>query len=148
VVPTFHGHAHNRGCQLKWHPLYLKVLGLEDFECCERIFSFSNHLASCTRHSSKFHRHQGIEEHIRYWAELKYSNLAGFLFNNYRQALELISELEAELVVLKSAHLLQDQDFETFLQEEQEYVANLKNPRGNPLEFAYVEALEAFEDAE
>lgn len=79
VVPTFHGHAHNRVCQLKWHPLYLKVLGLEDFECCERIFSFSNHLASCTRHSSKFHRHQGIEEHIQYWAELKYSNL-GMLF--------------------------------------------------------------------
>lgn len=51
-------------------------------------------------------------------------------------------------MVLKTAHLLQDQDFETFLQEEQEYIANLKNPRGNPFEFVYVEALEAFEDAE
>ena len=21
VVPAFHGHAHNRGCQVQWHPL-------------------------------------------------------------------------------------------------------------------------------
>ena len=24
VVPAFHGHAHNRGYQVKWHPTYVK----------------------------------------------------------------------------------------------------------------------------
>ena len=35
VVPAFHGHAHNRACQLCWHPLYVEGAGLEDFKECE-----------------------------------------------------------------------------------------------------------------
>ena len=38
VVPAFHGHAHNRICQLGWHPMYMEHVGLEDFEECERTF--------------------------------------------------------------------------------------------------------------
>ncbi|KAJ7331575.1 hypothetical protein DFH08DRAFT_814884 [Mycena albidolilacea] len=49
VVPAWHEHAHNRSCQLGWHPMYMEGVGLEDFEECERTFSLSNHLASCTR---------------------------------------------------------------------------------------------------
>ena len=30
VVPSFHGHAHNRGCQLHWHPMYREGVGLEE----------------------------------------------------------------------------------------------------------------------
>ncbi|KAK7039291.1 hypothetical protein VNI00_010196 [Paramarasmius palmivorus] len=32
VVPAFHGHAHNRKCQLSWHPMYYLGVGMEDFE--------------------------------------------------------------------------------------------------------------------
>ncbi|KAJ6632375.1 hypothetical protein B0H10DRAFT_2427108 [Mycena sp. CBHHK59/15] len=32
VVPAFHGHAHNRACQVGWLPLYVEGVGLEDFE--------------------------------------------------------------------------------------------------------------------
>ncbi|KIJ30837.1 hypothetical protein M422DRAFT_234713 [Sphaerobolus stellatus SS14] len=148
VVPTFHGHAHNRGCQLTWHPLYLTEMGLEDFEGCERVFSFSNHLAGTTRNATTFHRHQAIEEHFKYWDELKYANLSVFLLSNYKQALETISTLETEITILKAAHNITDADFERFMREEKDYLANLKKPRGNDLEFQYVDALEALEDAE
>ncbi|KAG0694090.1 hypothetical protein DFH29DRAFT_815703 [Suillus ampliporus] len=35
VVPTFHGHAHNRLCQLQHHSKHKLGAGLEDFETCE-----------------------------------------------------------------------------------------------------------------
>lgn len=64
VVPSFHGYAHNRGCQLDWHPLYTDGVGLEDFEECERTFSKSNELAMVTRFSTPYHRHQEINEFL------------------------------------------------------------------------------------
>lgn len=64
IVPAFHGHAHNRECQIGWHPLYVEGVGLEDFEECERTFAQSNHLASGTRLSTPFHRQQQIDEHF------------------------------------------------------------------------------------
>jgi hypothetical protein len=66
IVPAFHGHAHNRMCQIGWHPMYVDGVGLEDFEECERTFCLSNHLASCTRLSTPFHRQQQIDEHFHF----------------------------------------------------------------------------------
>ena len=66
VVPAFHGHAHNRGCQVQWHPLYIEGAGLEDFEECERTFCRSNELASVTRLATPYHRQQHIDEHFRF----------------------------------------------------------------------------------
>jgi hypothetical protein len=77
AVGAFHGHAHNRGCQLQWHPLYVKGMGRSEGEGCERIFSSSNAVARGTRHASRFHRHQAIEEHFRFWDEDKYAALSG-----------------------------------------------------------------------
>lgn len=74
VVGAFHGHTHNRGCQVNWHPLYVDV-GHSNFEGCECIFRKSNFVAPTTRHSSKFHRHQAIEEHMQFWDEDKYAAL-------------------------------------------------------------------------
>ncbi|KAI0349007.1 hypothetical protein OH77DRAFT_1415686, partial [Trametes cingulata] len=73
VVPAFHGHSHNRGSQVSWHPLYMVGVGKEDFEGCERFFSNSNGLASGTRLSTVFHRHQGIEGMCGFWAEEKHA---------------------------------------------------------------------------
>ncbi|KAF8345218.1 hypothetical protein F5887DRAFT_885107 [Amanita rubescens] len=47
MVGAFHGYAHNRGCQLKWHPLYMKGTGRTEGEGCEHVFSSSNDLARC-----------------------------------------------------------------------------------------------------
>ena len=60
LVGAFHGHAHRRLCQL-WHlATYVKGLGLEDLEGCERAFSKSNGVAPSVRYASVFHRMQAI----------------------------------------------------------------------------------------
>jgi hypothetical protein len=89
VVPAFHGHAHNRkcqvskspscdffddgmmACQVRWHPQYTVGVGLEDFETCERTFSASNALAGATRLATPFHRRQEILEHFNFQDEDK-----------------------------------------------------------------------------
>jgi Kyakuja-Dileera-Zisupton transposase len=75
VVPAFHGHAHNRLCQLSYHIMMSDGFGLEDLETCERVFSASNAVARLTRHASPFHRHQYIDMHFHQWDSEKYENL-------------------------------------------------------------------------
>ncbi|KAI5986630.1 hypothetical protein EDD15DRAFT_2389827 [Pisolithus albus] len=45
MVGTFHGHAHNRLCQLDWHPMYIEGAGNTEGEGCEHVFSAFNELA-------------------------------------------------------------------------------------------------------
>ena len=66
VVPAFHGHAHNHGCQVEWHSLDVEGIGLEDFEECECTFCRSNELASVTHLASPFHCQQHINEHFHF----------------------------------------------------------------------------------
>ncbi|TFK46595.1 hypothetical protein OE88DRAFT_1638090, partial [Heliocybe sulcata] len=143
VVGAFHGHAHNRGCQLNWHPLYVPGMGRADLEGCERIFSSSNELAATTHHASKFHRWQAIEEHYKFWDEDKYAALSTYMFNHYREALKIIQEGSAELEELKLALCLTDSDFNGFLEQERAYLQGLKKePPEETLRFEYVEGLE------
>jgi hypothetical protein len=80
VVPAFHGHAHNRCCQVHWHPMYMEGVGLEDFEECEQTFYRSNELASITRLTSLFHRQQQIDEHF-FFHDLDKHAASGALFS-------------------------------------------------------------------
>jgi len=64
LVGSFHGHAHNRICQLSHLATYVKGMGLEDLEGCERFFSKSNALAASIRHATPFHRQQKIVEYM------------------------------------------------------------------------------------
>lgn len=79
IVPSFHGHGHNRGCQVHWHPLYFIGAGKEDFEGCERCFSASNHLASGTRLASAFHCRQAIEQFFDHWDDMKHAELGAYI---------------------------------------------------------------------
>lgn len=72
AVPSFHRHAHNRLCQVHWHPMYIEGIGKEDLEGCERLFSASNGLAPTTRLATRFHRQQEIEEHFQFWSADKH----------------------------------------------------------------------------
>ena len=76
VVNAFHGHAHNRMCQLQYHPLYLPGTGLEDFETCEHVFSSSNATAGLIRHASHFHYVQFLKLHFSQWDADKYAELS------------------------------------------------------------------------
>ncbi|KAH9923875.1 uncharacterized protein B0H18DRAFT_878327 [Fomitopsis serialis] len=126
VVPAFHGHGHNRGCQVNWHPLYMDGVGKEDFEGCERCFSESNSLAPGTRLSSVFHREQAIEEHFQFWGEQKHYDSGNFIYNNYRQALDIIQEDGCVLAALSAELNTSDNDYEEYLRQEREYLRGRK----------------------
>jgi len=53
-IPAFHCYPHNWLCQLQNHPLYFKGVGLEDFETCKQLFSFTNGCSGATCHVHKF----------------------------------------------------------------------------------------------
>ena len=82
LVGAFHGHAHNRLCQLRFLATYVDGLGLEDLEGCEHFFSKSNALAGSTRYASTFHRRQSISEFCKHIDAFEtYQNLSKFLSN-------------------------------------------------------------------
>jgi hypothetical protein len=66
LVGSFHGHAHNRLCQLNFLATYVKGMGLEDLEGGERFFSKSNALAPSIRHAGIFNRKQRIVEFAKH----------------------------------------------------------------------------------
>jgi hypothetical protein len=73
VVLAFHGHGHNRSCQVSWHPMYIDGIGMEDFAECECTFSLSNNLAAATHLATPFHCHQEIEEHFKFHDDDKHA---------------------------------------------------------------------------
>ena len=78
MVGAFHRHAHNRLCQLDWHPTYIEGAGNTEGEGCEHVFSVSNELAQSMWHATWFHHHQAIEEHFAFWNEDKYEALSTY----------------------------------------------------------------------
>jgi len=79
LVGSFHGHAHNWLCQLSFLATYVKGMGLEDLEGCERFFSKSNALASSLRYTSVFHRQQKMIEFMKHMDNFEtYSNLSTY----------------------------------------------------------------------
>jgi hypothetical protein len=79
LVGSFHGHAHNRLCQLRFLATYVEGMGLEDLEGCERFFSRSNGLAKSCRYASRFHRQQEISTYAKHFDSFEtYANLSGW----------------------------------------------------------------------
>ncbi|KAI6116970.1 hypothetical protein EDD17DRAFT_1477623 [Pisolithus thermaeus] len=127
LVNAFHGHAHNRLCQLDNLTTYVEGLGLEDLEGCERAFSKSNALASSTRYASIFHRRQAITSYFEHSDEMEvYANLTKFLLNNYKQALDILSNGRATLDRLMCKLRVSDLAiFKLWLDEERVYLKSL-----------------------
>lgn len=159
LVGSFHGHAHNRLCQLSNLATYVKGLGLEDLEGCERFFSRSNALASALRYASIFHRIQKIAQYAKHCDENDTSqNLSKsankilayavtnmitgkFLVNNYRQALKIIAGEGSLSTAMKSRGISAD-DFEQWLVEERAYLKSLgKEPEEETLNLDYFQKL-------
>jgi hypothetical protein len=81
LVGAFHGHAHRQLCQLFSLTTYIKGLGIEDLETCERTFSKSNSLASALRYTTVFHRQQAIDSYFEHNDEFEvYGNLCKSVF--------------------------------------------------------------------
>ncbi|KAJ7687992.1 hypothetical protein B0H14DRAFT_3101286 [Mycena olivaceomarginata] len=121
LVGSFHGHAHNRLCQLRFLATYVEGMGLEDLEGCERFFSRSNGLAKSCRYASRFHRQQEITTYAKHFDSCEtYANLSKFLCDNYRQALGILKTEGALRTWMQQEKI----DSETL---EMEYVQKLVN---------------------
>ncbi|KAG2140271.1 uncharacterized protein EDB93DRAFT_1241917 [Suillus bovinus] len=135
-VDAFHGFAHNYCCQTKHHPLGIDGAGLEDFGTIEHIFSASNALSPVIQYASAYNRHIFLDMFFKQWDDEKYANLAMMIYNNYCQALQIISK---ELVALTEAMAslgITEEDFNLWHQEEVEsqcsagsYAAELSQTR-------------------
>ncbi|KAK7001895.1 hypothetical protein R3P38DRAFT_2557756, partial [Favolaschia claudopus] len=125
LVGAFHGHAHNRKCQLDYLSTYVTGLGLEDLEGCERKFSQTNGLAKCTRYATVFHRRQAYRTYLAHLDTFDtYANLSKFLVNNYMQARGILNTEKVVHELMVKAGVTSE-IMEGRLQEEKNYLEGL-----------------------
>ncbi|KAI5981599.1 hypothetical protein EDD15DRAFT_2391694 [Pisolithus albus] len=127
LINAFHGHTHNRLCQLDNLMTYVESLRLEDLEGCECAFLKSNALALSTCYASTFHRRQAIACYFEHNDEMEvYANIMKFLLNNYKQALDLLSNGHATLEQLMCELGVSDPAvFRQWLDKERVYLKSL-----------------------
>ncbi|KAJ7832527.1 hypothetical protein B0H14DRAFT_3087771 [Mycena olivaceomarginata] len=143
LVGSFHGLRHGRLCQVSNLAMYVPCMGLEDCEGCESYFSKSNALASTTRYSSVFHRHQAITTYMQHADTYDaYQGLTVVISNKYRRALKLKAGLPALQEAMRSLHVESCDVFDTWLAREKEYLRTLtKEPLEETLEMEYYQKL-------
>ncbi|KAF8145755.1 hypothetical protein K438DRAFT_1991521 [Mycena galopus ATCC 62051] len=145
LVGSFHGHAHNRLCQLRFLATYVEGMGLEDLEGCERFFSRSNGLAKSCRYASRFHRQQEITTYAKHFDSFEmYANLSKFLCNNYHQALAILKTEGALRTWMQQEKVDGVERFHEWLEEEKTYLEGLKGAaktNEETLEMEYVQKL-------
>ncbi|KAH0826019.1 hypothetical protein J3R83DRAFT_7500 [Lanmaoa asiatica] len=148
VVNAFHGFAHNRACQLENHSLYLQGLGNKNLETCERIFVSSNSTAALIHHASYFYWTQFLDLHFNQWDQDKYLELSKFLFNNYKQALDIISKWMDKLEEFVHVTRYTGVDFKAWHEEEKKYLKDYTNePDKTTIVVEYVELLQKLQFA-
>ncbi|KAJ7645339.1 hypothetical protein B0H17DRAFT_1216045 [Mycena rosella] len=143
LVGSFHGHAHNWMCQLRYLATYVLGLGLEDLEGSERYFSRSNALARSVRYASVFHRKQSITTYLAHVDSFEtYPDLSKFLVNNYKQALDILDMEEALTFAMDQAGISGGDEFRRRLEEEKVYLRSLSNePEEETQQMEYYQAL-------
>ncbi|KAG1765892.1 hypothetical protein EDD22DRAFT_774562, partial [Suillus occidentalis] len=134
IVNSFHGHTHNRRCQLQYHTLYQEG---------------SNAVAPLIHHASYFHWLQFIDLQFDQRDQDRYQELSQFLYNNYKQALDIINDVTPAVEELKVQLDLTDADFQCWNVEELEYLTSLASEvEYDSQKTAYVEALQSLMMAE
>ncbi|KAF8184353.1 hypothetical protein K438DRAFT_1937315 [Mycena galopus ATCC 62051] len=145
LVGAFHGHAHNRLCQLCMLATYVLGLGWEDLEGCEHFFSGSNKLATSCRYASRFHCQQEITSYIKHYdSSHTYANLSKFIEGNYKQALDTLKKENTLLQWMVEEDITSFDTFRIWLEEEKEFLLGLKTgskDQTGTLEMEYVQKL-------
>ncbi|KAF6745727.1 hypothetical protein DFP72DRAFT_1090863, partial [Ephemerocybe angulata] len=131
LVGAFHGHAHNRLCQLSNLAAYVPGLGLEDLEGCERMFSKQQKIDQFFKHTDEYET---------------MSNLSKFIVDNYKQGLEIL-EGQDELARLMQENKIASVDvFSAWLEEERTYLTGLTHePVKETMEMDYYQHLVDYE---
>ncbi|KAJ7888131.1 hypothetical protein B0H14DRAFT_3430321 [Mycena olivaceomarginata] len=133
LVGSFHGHAHNGLCQLRFLATYVEGMGLEDLEGCEWFFSCSNGLAKSCRYTSRFHHQQEITTYVKHFDSCEtYANLS-------------ILKTEGALRTWMRQETIDSVDrFHEWLEEEKTYLEGLKDAtktKEETLEMEYIQKL-------
>ncbi|KAG8717226.1 hypothetical protein FRC09_014581 [Ceratobasidium sp. 395] len=140
---AFHGYAHERPCQLLWHPLWRDGAGMEDFEECERFFSHSNAVARCTQHGSKYNRRQQIHQHMESSDKECLANMGRFLFKKFKSAVAQLDESLDRRNQAMEAFDIREEEFAIFIEEELKYLKALPSERPEDTNaIDYITALE------
>ncbi|KAF7968552.1 hypothetical protein HWV62_30137 [Athelia sp. TMB] len=128
LVDAFHGHAHNRLCQLNNLTTYVDGLGLEALGVCKQAFLKSNALAGSTRSMGRFCRQQAIAAHFRDTDNFEnYMTMTTYIETMYKKALHILDTYPAALEVSKAAlGISGTSPFKDWLAEEKEYLLGLK----------------------
>ncbi|KAJ7840286.1 hypothetical protein B0H14DRAFT_2587516 [Mycena olivaceomarginata] len=133
LVGAFHGHAHNRLCQLCNLATY--VLGL----------GWSNGLAKSCRYASRFHRQQEITSYVKHYDSFHtYVNLSKFITNNYKQAIDILKKEDTLRVWMREEGIADYSVFRIWLEEEKTFLLGLKagsKDQSETLEMEYVQKL-------
>ncbi|KAG2031492.1 hypothetical protein BDR03DRAFT_986359 [Suillus americanus] len=111
---------------------------------CEQTFSKSNSLASALRYASVFHRRQAIDSYFKHNDDFEvYTNLSDFLYNNYKQALDILHDGNAALPKLMQELKVGDVSiFERWLEDEKAYLVSLmREPEEETLQMEYWQRL-------
>ncbi|KAJ7232802.1 hypothetical protein C8J57DRAFT_1480529 [Mycena rebaudengoi] len=141
LVGAFHGHGHNRLCQLC--NLATKGIGLEDLEYCETFFSKSNALAPSTRYCTSFHRQQAIAAYLQHTDVFDtYQSLSLLLANKYKRALEMKRTAPALEETMRQLGIDSGETFAGWLAAEMDCLRNLsKEPLEETLAMEYYQKL-------
>ena len=142
-VGAFHGYSHEYPCQVTYHPTMIDGIGLEDLETMERIFSASNKLAPIIRYASAYRRRLLMDVYFQQWDDERYQTLGKLLYDNYRQAQNIISQDGLRLADAMNALDLTPERINEFAEEERKYLASLGTENQWDIHaVAYVEALQ------
>ncbi|KZP28301.1 hypothetical protein FIBSPDRAFT_908692 [Athelia psychrophila] len=143
LVDAFHGHTHNRLCQLKNLTSYVDGLGLDALGVCEQAFSKSNELAGSTRTMGTFHRQQAIGTFFRDTDNFdNYRSMTKYIHNMYKKSLEILRKTPAALELSMKTLGIEGLPFKEWLLEETRYLEELaKEPPQETLQMEYCQRL-------
>ncbi|KAG2059913.1 hypothetical protein BDR06DRAFT_613352 [Suillus hirtellus] len=123
---------------------YVTGLGLEDLEGCEWTFSKSNMLAPATHYASVFHHHQAILGYFEHNNEFEiYHNLTMFLYNNYKQALDILYDGQTVLPhLMQELSVTDESELKAWLENERAYLlSRTHEPEQETLQMEYWQKL-------
>ncbi|KAJ7294033.1 hypothetical protein C8J57DRAFT_1041842 [Mycena rebaudengoi] len=143
LVGAFHGHGHNRRCQLCNLATYMEGMGCKDLEYCETFFSKSNALASSTRYATVFHRRQAITTYLAHTDVFDtYQSLSLLLANKYKRALRLKGTAPVLEETMRQLGIESRDTFAKWLTAEKECLRTLeKEPLEETLAMEYYQKL-------
>ncbi|KAJ7671708.1 hypothetical protein B0H17DRAFT_1162089 [Mycena rosella] len=144
LVGSFHGHADNQMCQLRYLVTYILGLRIEDLEGCERYFSRSNALARICWYASVYHQKQAIATYAAHVDTFEmYANLSTFLVKNYEQSLAILETEKSLQFMMAQAGISGRDEFVRWLEEEKTYLRGLsKEPEVETQQMDYYQRLE------